>query len=187
MKRLHAVALLTPIALLFACGSPVSPTMLTEPGPAFPTCRGSNLEGREFEVPAGLDGGVNVLLVAFQRWQQRDVDTWIPAAKAAAAAYPDVEYYELPVLSSGWTPLRGWIDGGMRSGIPNVSARERTITIYTDKGRFMELMDLTTDEAIWVGVVTKDGRVTWSTTGPATEAGLRALEDAIRSARALPE
>ena len=44
----------------------------------FPTVAGKNLERNSFHLPRDLDGKLNVLLIAFQRWHQSLVDTWIP-------------------------------------------------------------------------------------------------------------
>lgn len=44
----------------------------------FPDVSGSNLLRQKLELPAGFEGELNVVLIAFQQWQQRLVDTWLP-------------------------------------------------------------------------------------------------------------
>lgn len=41
----------------------------------------------------------NLVLIAFRREQQFDIDTWIPIAQRHMQRRPDVRYYELPTIS----------------------------------------------------------------------------------------
>ena len=166
--------------LLFGCGStavrgkPFSPAL-----PTFPQVTGDNLNGRHFEIPSRLDAPFNILLVAFYRHQQDDVNTWLDTTGELAAAHANVEYYELPTIHSGWGLIRSWIDSGMRSGIPDLGARDRTITLYTNTTKFRELAGIDSPDQIWVGLVDREGRVYWSTRGRATEDSLHALRQAV--------
>ena len=175
-----AAVLLAALLLLGSCGTPVKGKPFDPALPQFPVTKGENLNGREFDIPAGFDGQFNILLVAFLRQQQADVDTWLDAARDIAADHPNVEYYELPTLSSAWGLMRGWIDGGMRSGIPATAARERTVTIYTDTEAFRSIGGIDGRDRIWVGIVDRDGRIHWSARGPATDETKSQLRDAVR-------
>lgn len=50
----------------------------------FPRVEGSNLEGRRFTLPTDFEGDYNVVLVAFRRGQQGDVDSWLPFLREVA-------------------------------------------------------------------------------------------------------
>jgi hypothetical protein len=166
--------------LLLGCGSTaVRGKPFNPASPTFPQVTGDNLNGRRFEIPGGLDAPFNILLVAFHRGQQDDVDTWLATACEMASAHANVEYYELPTINSGWGLVRNWIDGGMRGGIPDFGTRDRTITLYTDTAKFRELAGIDGPEQIWVGLVDREGRVFWSARGRATEDSLRALRQAV--------
>ena len=160
-------------------GKPFNPA-----APTFPQVTGDNLNGRHFEIPSQLDAPFNILLVAFYRGQQDDVNTWLDVAREMAAGHANVEYYELPTINSAWGLVHNWIDGGMRSGIPDSGARDRTITLYTDTGKFRELAGIDSPERIWVGLVDREGRVYWSARGRATEDSLRNLRQAVGDAAA---
>jgi hypothetical protein len=125
----------------------------------FPEVSGRNLEGREFRLPNDFEGRANLVLIAFQRDHQALVDTWMPAAAALSESLPDFRYYELPTIGSGYKLFRGFIDGGMRSGIPDREARERTITLYLDKDDFRGALGLASDETIYVLVLDASGKV----------------------------
>jgi len=131
----------------------------------FPKVDGSNLESRRFSLPAEFEGELNIVLVAFRREQQADVDTWVPFLKATAGRHAAVRAYELPTLSRGYRVMRGFIDGGMARGIPEKATREATITLYIDKKPFKKALGITSEDRIVTLLVTRDGRVLWRADG----------------------
>lgn len=165
---------------LSRAGEPVSPPASAGPGPVFPAVRGENLNKRPFELPEGFDAPYNVVMVAFFQRQQDDVNTWLPAAESIAKDHANVEYYELPTISAQWGLVRGWVDGGMRSGIPAFAARERTITLYTDTAQFRKIAGIEDPERIWVGLVDRAGVIHWSARGTMTAESERGLRTAVR-------
>ena len=90
----------------------------------------------------------------------------------------------LPALS------RTFINEGMRAGIPNAKARERTITLYVDTARFMRELDIPTKNDVHVLLVDRQGAILWRTTGSFDAAKGRELAQAIdtypRRARSIP-
>jgi hypothetical protein len=136
----------------------------------FPEVSGRNLEGREFQLPRDFEGDVNLVLIAFQREHQAIVDSWMPAAAAWAKSYSGLRYYELPTIASGYRLFRGFIDGGMRGGIPDVDARERTITLYLDKGAFRSALGLASEETVYALVIDAEGSVAHILEGPYSDA-----------------
>ena len=131
----------------------------------FPLVEGSNLEGERFAMPADFKGALNVVLVAFKREQQGDVDSWMPFLKSVAETRRDLRAYELPVLGRGYRLMRPFIDGGMRRGIPDAAVRAATITLYIDKAPFRESLLLPDEDRIYVLLVDQRGRVHWRTNG----------------------
>lgn len=109
----------------------------------FPAVEGRNLEGRAFHLPADFEGDVNVVLVAFKREQQADVDTWTPVLQKLASRHRTMRVYELPTLGRRYRLIRSVIDGGMRGGIPDAAVRAATITLYIDKAPRRHLGDPT--------------------------------------------
>ena len=47
----------------------------------FPTVTGSNLLRQKLTLPRDFQGELNVVFVAFQQWQQMEVNSWIPLAQ----------------------------------------------------------------------------------------------------------
>lgn len=132
----------------------------------FPTVEATNLSGREYTLPTGLEGDLNILAVAFQMWHQNEVDTWMPLLEQLERRLPAVRAYELPVLRSMNRFSQWMIDQGMRGGIPDPATRARTITLYLDKERFREAMGLPDEDHIYVLLIDRDGQVHWQARGP---------------------
>lgn len=183
----RAVSGLTVIALailaLAAASGGAAPVYAEEsvsstppPAPVFPQVRGKNLEGRAFDLPADFEGDLNLVFIAFERGQQAEVDTWLPLARKLATEIPGVRYYELPTIRELPGFVRNWIDGGMRDGIPDPTARAATITLYIDKDPFRRSLDIRTEKSISIVVVDRAGTIRWQTIGlwtPEKEEALR--------------
>jgi len=148
----------------------------------FPRVEGKNLEGRRFSLPADFEAEFNVVLVAFRREQQADVDSWLPFLREQNVAVRGFRVYELPTLSRSYRLMRGFIDGGMARGIPDKATREATITLYIDKSPFKQVLALATEDRISTLIVGRGGRVLWRADGrftPAAGAGLAAALDSL--------
>jgi hypothetical protein len=106
-------------------------------GRRFPDVAGTSLSGEVVHFPADLAGSPALLLCAYRRGTQTDVDRW---AGFAARELPGLAVYELPIIPAFvWRPLQGWIDGGMRGGVPSAQWA-RVVTLYEDGGRAKEFI-----------------------------------------------
>lgn len=149
------------------------------PSVRFPTVDGRNLSGKKFALPHDFGAPLNLVFIAYQREQQQDVDSWKSAADQAKSAVPALGVWELPTLSLGNSLFRGFIDGGMRRGIPDSHQRDRTITLYLDKRSFNDALNIRTESAITVLLVKPSGDVVFRAEGPYTAASGAALSTAL--------
>lgn len=131
----------------------------------FPNVKASNLEKRDFNLPADFEGDRNLLLVAFERDQQKDVDTWLREMKRFEELDRHFFYYELPTIQRPNGLVRWFIDSGMRRGIPDRKARERTITLYLDTRLFCNALLITDQKKIHAFLVNREGQVLWRSAG----------------------
>lgn len=145
----------------------------------FPKISAKNLEGDSFELPYELDGTVNILIIAFRREQQLLVDEWISYLNDYTQKNPQIAYYEIPTIHFSYLPFRWMIDGGMRAGIADKKARQRTITLYINKKEFKKHLDIVDENTIYLVLIDKDGRIIWKTDGNITEDKTRSLEETI--------
>jgi hypothetical protein len=131
----------------------------------FPVVSGYNLNRQELEFPRDFEGNFNLVIVPFQQYQQQMVNTWIPFAQEIEASFPGFVYYELPTIYEMPVLSRTFINEGMRAGIQDQTARERTITLYLDKETFKSALDISTEDDIYLFLVNRDGEILWRSTG----------------------
>ena len=133
MKTIHRWAGLSmALALLSSCKSTFERRDPT--GEVFPSVRGTALAGKEHKLPEDLAGSPAVLLLGFVMDSQFDIDRWLLGLAQAKA---DVLVYEVPTIP-GLVPgmFAGYIDDGMRSGIPEGDWAS-VITVYGDGGEIV--------------------------------------------------
>ncbi|MFW9948741.1 MAG: hypothetical protein ACFFKA_01280 [Candidatus Thorarchaeota archaeon] len=131
----------------------------------FPDVSGQNLEKKKYNIPYDLEGELNLLIVPFQRWHQSLVDEWSVFLNNIEKLNDKFRYYEVPTLNSGYKVMRFMIDGGMRAGIPDVSVRERTITLYTNKPLFEKDLNIKSENTIYLFLIRKNGEILWRSEG----------------------
>jgi hypothetical protein len=153
----------------------------------FPRVEGSNLEGRRFLLPADFEAEFNVVIVAFRRKQQADVDSWLSFLAEQKVRERGVRVYELPTLNRSYTIMRRFIDGGMARGIPEKATRAATITLYVEKSRFKKTLAISTEDRIVTMVVARDGRVHWTADGRFTAAFGAELVSALEALKVFCE
>ena len=136
----------------------------------FPGVRARNLEGLDVELPGGFAGERNVVAIAFQRTQQRLVDSWVPWFEEHADADPGLRFYEVPTIGRMWAPVRNFIDGGMASAIRVPEILQRTFTVYGDVNRITRPLGIEDRSTITVVLVDGAGQVRWRGSGGFTAA-----------------
>jgi hypothetical protein len=117
-------------------------------------------------LPQELPGEKSLVLMAFEREQQKNVDTWINGMKLTDSAIP---WIETPVINPQNRLFRAFINGGMRRGITDQKSRERTITLFTDRNALLKAMGLPEiTSVIYAVVVDRAGNVLVSVEGDYT-------------------
>jgi len=145
----------------------------------FPHISSENLARETFELPGDFEGQLNLCLIAFQRWHQALINSWVPLARQLEEEYDGFVYYEFPVIRRLNPLFRSFIDQGMRGGIPEPLARHKTITLYTDKDAFKEALAIDDEEEIHLRLVDRQGAVHWHAAGALTREPAEALEETV--------
>ncbi len=148
----------------------------------FPVVIGSNLLRRKITLPDDLQGDLNIIFIAFQRWQQSQVNSWLPEARRLEKVYPGVRYYELPTIYQMNVISKTFLNEGMRAGIPNQTAHDRTITLYLNKIPFRRALGIANEDEITVMLLNREGEVLWRETGVHTADKAEALIQMILEA-----
>lgn len=132
--------------------------------PAIPT---ANLQRQRLTAPTDLEGRFNLALIAFRQWHQSLVDTWLDFARALETETAGgVKYYEFPTISERNSLAQLFINEGMRAGIRNNTARQRTMTLYVDMNAFLQALEIKDTETIYALLIDRDGAVWWRASGP---------------------
>lgn len=147
----------------------------------FPAVRGANLQGDNFILPDDLVGQLNIVIIAFKRKQQDDVNTWIEALTDHVKNTPNLELYELPILKKFNILMRLNINNGMRYGIANKASREHTINLYINKESFKSRLLIADEDHIQILLLNKEGKIFWRESGLANSEKIKSLKLRIAS------
>jgi hypothetical protein len=154
-----AVALLGLAGALLAPGCSTTYPRRDPVGEPFPVVVGTSLDDVRTELPGDLAGEPAVLLVGYQQRTQFDIDRWVLGLIQAGVASRLVEVPTIPGLAASFAS--GWIDDGMRSGIPEEDWGA-VVTVYgsaaepiarftgTERGRNTRVLVLdATGKVVW--------------------------------------
>jgi hypothetical protein len=128
-------------------------------GETFPSVVGESLEEIRTAIPEDLAGEPAVLLIGYKQNAQFDIDRWLMGLLQTEVEMRIIEIPTIPGLLPSFAS--GWIDDGMRSGIP----REDwglVVTLYGDAARpVAELTGTERGRLTRVVVLDAEGRVAW--------------------------
>jgi hypothetical protein len=173
-----------------------------------PIITAKDLNKKTVNWPKDFTAERTILIVAFTRGQQPQIDAWVNALnlkRPGAAPWFETPliknpgafvrsfidngmrsgipgaapWFETPLIKNPGAFVRSFIDNGMRSGIPGKDARSHVVTIYTDKKAFMKAMNLP-DENIHVVVVSRTGKVIGQVIGTHTPEKEKIIEAALK-------
>jgi hypothetical protein len=163
------------LALLSSCQSAVANRDVL--GQSFPAVVGESLSGERVQLPTREKA--SVLLVGYAQDAQFDADRWI---FGLLQAKPEASIVELPTIPGLFPRLAsGWIDSGMRSGIPSEDWSS-VVTVYGSAAK--TIVDFTGNEKprnIRVLLLDSEGRVRWFHDRGFSAAKLLELDGAIRA------
>jgi hypothetical protein len=144
----------------------------------FPEIRTKDLNGREVVMPDELEGELNLLVLAYEQYQQAEVDTWVPVLEELERLRKSFFYYEVPMPGPLGSFQRIRLDGWMKMGIRDERTRARTLTLYVDRASIREPLGIESESTIALVLVDRSGAVVWKALGPrssAVEASLRTV------------
>jgi hypothetical protein len=148
---------LTALGATLSCSSPIPNR--NPVGEVFPSVVGESLEKEAVAFPEVVAGEVAVLLVGYKQNTQFDIDRWLMGLLQAGV---EARIYELPTIP-GLVPtiISGWIDNGMRSGIPEEDWGA-VVTFYGDAAEpIAELTGTENGRNARVLVLDRAGQVVW--------------------------
>lgn len=141
----------------------------------FPKITGIDLDGKKQNLPFAFKNKLNLVVVAFKREQQVEVDTWIKEIEPILKENPNLSFYEIPLIYEISHFGRMWINNGMRFGIPSEIARKRTITVYIDREKFFKITKMD-ENKIYALLINGAGEILWRIEGVANQDKITALK-----------
>ncbi len=111
-----AAAIIAVCAVFLSKGCAVTYDNRNPVSEPFPSVVGKSLEKEDVRLPQDLAGAPAVLLVGYVQRTQFDIDRWLMGLIQADVRAKILEIPTIPGLVP--TMISGWIDDGMRSGIP---------------------------------------------------------------------
>lgn len=145
--------------------------------PRFPALASKDLNGRKLSLPQDMPGERTIVIVAFEREQQANVDTWTSGLHLAGSTQP---WLELPVIEDLIAPVRYFINSGMRRGIHDHELWAHVVSIYTSKKQFKAAMGITSEAAVQALVVDRSGKILERVTGDYSAEGAAKLMAAMK-------
>jgi hypothetical protein len=122
-----------------------------------PVINTESLAKRELTLPKDLPGQRTLILMAYARVQQKNIDTWI---NGMALAKSRIAWIETPIVGERNFLMQAFINGGMRAGIQDPTARENTVTLFVEPDELAKAMGMPSKTStIFAAVVERSGRV----------------------------
>jgi hypothetical protein len=156
---MRAILLYLFLAVVFTSCSSKVPSPGDVRNLVFPSVRGTNLSGDLVQIPERYTGKNVLLLIGYAQRAQFDIDRWILGALQVDLK---AEIVEVPTIA-GMIPqmVQGFIDGGMRSGIPK-SDWASVVTVYEDANKIIQALGNDRPQSAYVILLDKEGRIVWT-------------------------
>lgn len=145
----------------------------------FPRLKARDLEGRTVEIPQGLPGVANLVVLAFEREHQEPIEEWMTHLAGLQSESPGLAVWNVPVLPRSYRIWRNAIDSGLRAGIADPSARDRVMTTYVNLRDLQKSLDLSDLSDIRLYLLDRSGVVRWQGCGAYSEPAFEALVEAV--------
>jgi hypothetical protein len=113
-----------------------------------------DLNEKPFAFPADVTGNPAIGVFAYRGEEQAEATRIMAMAERLMAANSGISVREFPVISVP-ALAQGFINRGMRSGIPSVQARAKVITLYVPNMRvWQRATGFTNPRAAYVAIIT---------------------------------
>ncbi len=140
---------------------------------SFPAVSAEALDKQRVNLPEGLEGQVNLLLLSFAPDQANQVESWTAEAQALQHTNFGFRAYRVPVAERENALFRWWANASLRSGETDPELWHWVVPLYVEKARFRAQLGIADEKSVVALLVDKQGRILWRATGAAS-AGARA-------------
>jgi peroxiredoxin len=110
-------------------------------GKKFPDVTAESLAKTRESIPDSARGKVTLVVVAFLRESQAQLDAWLGPFIERFGDKEDFTFFEVPMINSGYLFMRFMIDGGMRAGIPS-DKHKHVVTMYGNVEKYIRELNI---------------------------------------------
>jgi hypothetical protein len=134
----------------------------------FPSVTSYSLDKQKVNLPGGMEGQTDLLLVSFKPEQQKDVDSWLPAAQALQHSNFQFRYYELPVFGKENFIFRWWDSSSLRTDETDPEILHWIVPLFVDRQKLTKDLDVPNQKQVVALLINRQGRILWRSYGPMT-------------------
>lgn len=158
------------------CGLLSLPGMAQAPKTGvFPSVSGYSLDKQKVNLPGGMEGQTDLLLISFETEQQKQVDSWLPAAQALQHSNFQFRYYELPVFGKENFIFRWWDTSSLRSDETDPESLHWIVPLFIDRQKLIKDLDVPNQKQVVALLVNRQGQILWRASGPMSEGKRQSL------------
>jgi hypothetical protein len=145
-----------------------------------PTLAAKRPDQQRMLLPQGLPAERTLALVAFQRGQRSEIQSWIDGLRLEEDR--TISWLRMAVLNDpGNEQAREAIEARMSERLNSGADRSRVVRVFTDRDAFVRAAGLTSAEHAWVLVLNRDGKVLARAEGAFDEDKAHALRQTLQA------
>lgn len=165
-------------SLLLCCALPLVAAQPQKPA-LFPKLTAYSLDKQKITLPEGLQGQFDLLLISFEPEQQKEMDSWLPAAQAIQHSNFQFRYYQLPVSGRENFVFRWWQTSSLRSDDNDPVTWHWIVPLFIDRQKFLHDLQIPDQKHVVALLVDRQGQVLWRASGPMTQDKRTSLAAAV--------
>ncbi|WP_421920133.1 hypothetical protein [Marinifilum sp.] len=135
-------------------------------GDHFPTIEGELLSSKKISLPEHCKGKISLLIVAFKRGTQAQIDTWTKAILQEFGMQEEFRFIEIPMISNFYSWISNYIDNGMRKGIVQ-SMHQNVMTYYGPLDDYYKYFGVDDKKQCYVFLLDRKGKIRFIDKGEA--------------------
>jgi len=134
----------------------------------FPAVTGYNLNKDKVAFPSEMAGQTDLLLISFAPEQQKEIDSWLPAAQALQHSNFQFRWYELPISGRENFIFRWWETSSIRSDQTDPETWPWIVPLFVDRHQFQQELAIPNQKQAVALLVNRQGQILWRASGPMT-------------------
>ncbi|PKQ61106.1 hypothetical protein BZG02_16815 [Labilibaculum filiforme] len=155
-------------------------TKRLKPGDIFPQIKGELLSSELIILPDHCKGKVSVLIIAFKRGTQVQIDTWTTPLLKEFSVHKDFRFIEIPMISNLYDWMSHYINNGMRGGIDE-TMHKNVMTYYGPLNSYFDYFDVQDKKLCYLFLLDKEGKIQHLTKGKSKPEELSILFQKIKN------